>query len=125
MYCGPVKKAAEYYEPKNAIGDEVRFPPKETLRTGPAIGPEPEVSRPATATELLEDLFKSIESLEMETAALIHQIDFVLTEDSPQIEPVPGPRVSTSVITYRIAHAADLIDEMARRVNNIRRRITL
>ena len=98
---------------------------RETLRTGPQeIGPEPEQKYP-TATELMDDLYKAIELLEMETAGLIQRIDFVLTEDSPQCEPIPGPRVSTSVITYRIAHAADLIDDLTRRVNNIRRRITL
>ncbi len=99
---------------------------RETLRTGPQdIGPEPETSRPSTATELMDDLFKAIELLEMETAGLIAQIDYVLTEDSPQCQPIPGPRVSTSVITYRIAHAADLIDDLTRRVNNIRNRVTL
>ncbi len=122
MYCGPMKKVAMGYEPKNAICDEGGFPQRETLRT--ELGPEPDQKCP-TATELMDDLFKAIELLEMETAGLIARIDYVLTEDSPQCEPVPGPRVSTSVITYRIAHAADLIDDLTRRVNNIRRRITL
>jgi hypothetical protein len=108
--------------PKNAIGDEVKFPPKETLRT---YGEEPTPDYPG-ASQLLDDLFKTIESLEMETSALIAQINDVLSEVSEtQCEIRPGPRISNSNLTYRIAHAADLIDELANRVNLIRRRVTL
>lgn len=97
--------------------------PKTTLRE---LGPEQVTSRPCTATELLDDLFKSIELLEMETSGLFAQIDYVLAEvNETQCEPRPGPRVSNSNLTYRIAHAADLIDELTNRVNLIRRRITL
>ncbi len=107
----------------NYIRESMAIPKqKETLRT--EIGPELDQKLP-TATGLLDDLFKAIESLEMETASLIQQIDFVLTEDGPQCQPVPGPRTSSSVLTYRIAHAADLVDELAIRVNRIRNRITL
>ena len=102
---------------------EAMSTPKTTLRE---LGPEPEATRPCTATELLDDLFKSIESLEMETSGLFAQIDYVLTEvNETQCQPMPGPRVSSSVLTYRIAHAADLIDELTNRVNRIRNRITL
>lgn len=107
----------------NYIRESMAIPKqKETLRT--EIGREPEHNYP-TATELLDDLFKAIECLEMETADLIARIDYVLTEDSLQCQPVPGPRVSTSVLTYRIGHAADLIDELTRRVTNIKLRVTL
>lgn len=88
------------------------------------IGPESETTYP-TATEMLDDLFKTIESLEMETASLFARIDTVLTEDGPECNPTTGPRVSTSVLTYRIGHAADLIDELTRRIRRINRRVTL
>lgn len=107
----------------NYIRESMAVPqPKTTLRE---LGPEQDATRPSTATELLDDLFKSIESLEMETAGLFAQIDYVLTEGPEQCQPMPGPRTSSSVLTYRIAHAADLIDELTNRVNRIRNRITL
>lgn len=88
------------------------------------IGPESEAPLP-TATVMLDELFKTIESLEMETASLFARIDTVLTEDGPECHPTPGPRVSTSVLTYRIGHAADLIDELTRRIRRINHRVTL
>jgi hypothetical protein len=114
------------YMLKTSICDEVGFPPKETLRTGtPEIGPEPNPEYP-TATQLLDELFHSIETLEMETSALYAQIDRALAEvTETQIEPRPGPRISNSNLTYRIARAADLIDEITNRVNLIRRRVTI
>lgn len=125
MYCGPVKQVEVGYVPKNAFGDEVRFPPKETLRTGqPELGPEPTPEYPS-ATQHLDNLFKALEVLEMESSALFAQIDSALSEEGPQCEPVAGPRISNSNLTYRIAHATDLIDFLTHRVNNIRRRVTL
>jgi hypothetical protein len=120
-----VKNHRDLYAPQpmeNAIGDEVRFPPKETLRT---YGPEPSPEYPS-AREHLDDLFKALELLEMETSALFAQIDNALAEvTETDCEPRPGPRISNSNLTYRIAHAADLIDELTNRVNLIRRRVTL
>lgn len=106
----------------NYIRESMAVPQPKTLAR--EVGPEPEQPL-LSATELLDDLFKSIELLEMETVGLFLQIDLVLTEDGPQCQPMPGPRVSSSVLTYRIAHAADLIDELTGRVNRIRNRITL
>lgn len=120
------KQAARGCVPKNAIGDEVEFPPKETLRTGPrTIGPEPKPEYP-TADELLSQLYGSIEMLEVETSGLFAQIDRALADVSEtQCQPRPGPRISNSNLTYRIAGAIDAIDELANRVNLIRNRITL
>lgn len=106
----------------NYIRESMAVPQPKTLAR--EIGPEPEQSLPS-ATELLDDLFKAIECLEMETAGLFAQIDYVLTEGPEQCQPMPGPRASSSVLTYRIGHAADLIDELTSRVNRIRNRVTL
>jgi hypothetical protein len=116
------------YVPKNAIGDEVKFPPKETLAIPkqPEIGPEPSPEYP-TATQHLDNLFNALELLEMETSALFAQIDNALAEEGPQCEPVASPRISNSNsnLTYRIANATDLVELLTYRVNSIRRRITL
>ena len=114
------------YIHKTAICDEVGFTPKQTLRTDTTeIGPEPNPEYP-TATQLLDELFLSIETLEMETSALFSQLERALSEvTETQIEPRPGPRISNSNLTYRIAHAADLIDEITNRINLIRRRVTI
>lgn len=105
----------------NYIRESLSTP--KTMRT--EIGPEPTPDYP-TSTDLLDDLHKSIEMLEMETSALFAQIDRALAEvTETQCEPRPGPRISNSNLTYRIAYAADLIDELANRVNLIRRRVTI
>ena len=117
----PMPKQEAVYE------ERLQCEPKMSRRTmvgQPEIGPESETTYP-TATEMLDDLFKTIESLEMETASLFARIDTVLTEDGPECNPTTGPRVSTSVLTYRIGHAADLIDELTRRIRRINRRVTL
>ena len=116
----PMPKQEAVYE------ERLQCEPKMSRRTmvgQPEIGPESETY--PTATEMLDDLFKTIESLEMETASLFARIDTVLTEDGPECNPTTGPRVSTSVLTYRIGHAADLIDELTRRIRRINRRVTL
>lgn len=120
------KKVMRGYEPRNAVGDEVKFPLKENLRYGqPELGPEPQMQYPST-NDLLDQLFQALEILDQETTAMHVQLDRALADVSEtQCEPRPGPRISNSNITYRVAAAADAVDEISNRIGLLRRRITL
>jgi len=119
-YPEPAKQPV-YYEERLQCASKMS---RGTMLGQSEIEPEKDADYPSVY-EMLGDTEKAIQVLNSQIDELSEQIKSVLCDESPQTDPVRGPRVSNSPLTGQIGYLADMIDGLSDRVHRIRRRVTL
>lgn len=86
--------------------------------------PEPALVTNTTAWSLLDELDVSLQVLREQIEMMNNTLSGVLSPDF-ESGPCPGPRVSSSTLTSRIASQADFVDDLTRTIINIRERLSV
>ena len=73
----------------------------------------------------LDELDATIQSVYDEVGDLNVKLNGVLRVEEDSIHPVPGPRAYSSPLESRVCAQADLVDDISRRLRDIRNRLTV
>ena len=81
-------------------------------------------SSDVNAWVLLDQLDVCLQELKEQIDIMNNMLAGVLTPDF-EGNPVPGPRISSSNLTSRIAAQADFVDDLTRTISNIKGRLSV